>query len=87
MPCQTERCLCRYLISQHPAVEAKLAAELDEAGLLVTAERPLPRAMEYADLGRLTYLNWVCKVSNSYKNTHTLSVTVAKFYILPWHCC
>ena len=65
MPCQTERFLCRYLISQHPAVEAKLAAELDEAGLLVTAERPLPRAMEYADLGRLTYLNWVCKVSNS----------------------
>ncbi len=54
--------LCRYLIQQHPAVEAKLAAELDEAGLLVTAQRPLPRAMEYADLGRLTYLNWVCKV-------------------------
>lgn len=36
--------------------------ELDAAGLLVTPERPKPRAMEYADLGRLTYLSWVCKV-------------------------
>ena len=44
-------------------MEAKLAAELDDAGLLVTPQRHAPRAMEYADLGRLTYLNWVCKVS------------------------
>ncbi len=53
---------CRYLISQHPEVDAKLAAELDEAGLLVTPQRPAPRAMDYADLARLTYLGWVCKV-------------------------
>ena len=54
--------MCRYLISQHPEVDAKMAAELDEAGLLVTPQRPVPRAMEYADLARLTYLGWVCKV-------------------------
>ena len=58
---------CRYLISQHPEVDAKLAAELDEAGLLVTPQRPAPRAMEYSDLARLTYLGWVCKVGTLYK--------------------
>ena len=52
----------RYLIWQHPEVEARLAAELDDAGLLVTPQRPAPRAMEYADLSRLNYLSWVCKV-------------------------
>ena len=52
----------RYLISQHPEVEAKLVAELDQAGLLVTQERPHPRDMAYSDLNSLTYLNWVCKV-------------------------
>ncbi len=64
-------CCCRYLISQHPEVEAKLVAELDAAGLLVAPGRPQPRPMEYADLGRLTYLSWVCKVCSllsSYPN-------------------
>ena len=54
----------RYLIWQHPEVEARLAAELDDAGLLVTPQRPAPRAMEYADLSRLNYLSWVCKVGS-----------------------
>ena len=52
----------RYLVSQHPEVEARLVAELDQAGLLVTKERPHPRGMVYGDLSSLTYLNWVCKV-------------------------
>ncbi|CAL8464901.1 g4436 [Coccomyxa elongata] len=52
-----------YLISQHPEVEARLAAELDEAGLLVTPERPQPRDLTHADLSRLTYLNCVLKES------------------------
>jgi fatty acid synthase len=51
----------RYLISQHPEVEAKLAAELDGAGLLVTPQRPQPRPLAHADLARLTYLNCVLK--------------------------
>ena len=54
----------RYLIWQHPEVEARLAAELNDAGLLVTPQRPAPRAMEYADLSRLNYLSWVCKVGS-----------------------
>ena len=53
---------CRYLISQHPKVEAKLVQELDEAGFLATKERPHPPRMQYADLNKLTYLSNVCKV-------------------------
>ncbi len=60
--CADVQCARRYLLSQHPEVERKLAQELDVAGLLVTPERPHPRPMEYADLGQLTYLSWVCKV-------------------------
>lgn len=55
----------RYLISQHPEVEARLAAELDVAGLLVTPERPNPRELTHADLNRLTYLNAVLKACAS----------------------
>ena len=54
----------RYLIQQHPEVEAKLVAELDKAGLLLTPQRLAPRAMEYADLAHLTYLSWVCKAGS-----------------------
>lgn len=57
--------LCRYLLSQNPEVEAKLVEELDAAGFLATPERPNPATMQYADLGKLTYLSWVCKVSMS----------------------
>lgn len=54
--------LRRYLISQHADVEARLAAELDAVGLLVTHERPQPRALQHEDVSRLTYLSCVCKV-------------------------
>lgn len=47
----------RYLISQHPQAEAKIVAELDAAGLLVTAERPHPRAFAFEDLSALPYLS------------------------------
>lgn len=53
----------RYLLTQHPEVQRKLEQELDRAGLLVTAERPQPRALEYADLANLQYLSWISKVS------------------------
>ena len=51
-----------------------MAAELDEAGLLVTAQRPVPRAMEYADLARLTYLGWVCKVNSLQIPIHQIHI-------------
>ena len=50
-----------YLLAQHPAVEARLAAELDAAELLVTAKRPHPRQLKWADLARLAYLQAVIK--------------------------
>ena len=38
-----------------------MEAELDGAGLLVTAERPQPRSFTYADIGKLHYLECVIK--------------------------
>ncbi len=38
-----------------------MVAELDALELLVTPKRPQPRALEWADLGRLTYLQAVIK--------------------------
>lgn len=71
----------RYLLSQHPEAERRLAQELDAAGLLVTPERPHPRAMEYADLGRLTYLSWVCKVCALHTGKHCSPRALAS---CPW---
>ena len=53
-----------FLVSQHPEVEDKIVAELDQAGLLATAMRPQPRALQYEDLSRLMYLNMVIKASH-----------------------
>ncbi len=54
-----------YLLSQHPAVEAKVLAELRSAGLAPAEDAPEgtppPRHMEYGDLGRLVYLQAVIK--------------------------
>ena len=50
-----------FQLSQHPAAEAAVEAELDAAGLLVTAARPHPRALEHADLAGLVYLQAVIK--------------------------
>ncbi len=58
---QTATFLSRFLISQHPEVEAKITAELDSLGLLVGPSRPKPREMEYADLSKLTYLSAAIK--------------------------
>lgn len=52
-----------YLLARHPQVQAKLEAELDAAGLLVTATRPAPRALEFKDLSQLRYLGVVIKES------------------------
>lgn len=53
---------CRYLLSQHPLAEARVAQELEDLELLVTPERPSPRPLEYADLAKLPYLQAVMKV-------------------------
>ena len=55
-------------MSQHPAVEAKIAAELEEYALPHTPDRRPPRPLEFADLNRLAYLQavikarWLCSV-------------------------
>ena len=41
---------------------AKLEAELDQSGLLKTAANPQPRAITYADISKLHYLDLVIKV-------------------------
>lgn len=53
---------CRFLISQNPEVEARIVEELRSHGLLATPERPQPRALEHADLSKLTYLSCAVKV-------------------------
>jgi hypothetical protein len=47
---------CCAQIASHPEVQAKIAAELDSMGLLVTPERPVPRDMVLEDLRQLPYL-------------------------------
>jgi len=54
--------LRRLFISQHPEVEARVVEELRGLGLLATPEQPQPRALEHADLSRLTYLTCAIKV-------------------------
>ena len=55
------RC-CRFLLSQHPEVEAKVVQELQRLGLCASAQRPEPRQLAYADLAELAYLQAVVKV-------------------------
>ncbi|KDD73489.1 cytochrome P450, partial [Helicosporidium sp. ATCC 50920] len=50
-----------WLIAAHPHVEARICEELASLGLLATAAKPIPRAVEWEDLGKLKYLNAVVK--------------------------
>jgi cytochrome P450 len=50
-----------YLLSQHPEAEQKALDELKAAGLAPTPENPTPRALEYADLGKLVYCQAIVK--------------------------
>ena len=47
----------------HPEVQARVAAELDAAGLLATARNPNPRRPTYGDLAALPYLDAVLRES------------------------
>ena len=53
---------CRFLLSQHPEVEAKVVQELQRLNLCASAQRPEPRQLAYADLAELAYLQAVVKV-------------------------
>ena len=48
-------------MSQNPSIEGKIAEELDSLGLLAKPGSPQPRALQYDDLSKLTYLNMVIK--------------------------
>lgn len=50
-----------YCLSRHPSELAKVEAELDQLGLLVTPERPSPRQIEYKDLSALQSLGRAIK--------------------------
>ena len=53
---------CRFLLSQHPEVEARVVQELQRLGLCASAQRLEPRQLAYADLAELAYLQAVVKV-------------------------
>ena len=50
-----------YLLAKHPEAMARLEAELDVAGLLVTPARPRPRPLAFADISKLRYMDCVLK--------------------------
>lgn len=55
--------LCyRFLLSQHPEVQAKVLQELQSLGLAASPKQPQPRQLSYSDLGELAYLQAVVKV-------------------------
>lgn len=60
---------------------AKLEAELDEAGLLVTPSNPTPRAFLFSDIGKLHYLDHVIKVCHILAIAVTLLVAVASRHV------
>ena len=51
-----------FLLGKHPEAMARLEAELDAAGLPVTPQRPQPRALTYADISKLPWLDACVKV-------------------------
>lgn len=68
-------------------VEAKIAEELRQQGLLATPEEPRPRAPNYADLGKLAYLSCVIKEA---MRVHTVSFCLAAVLAAWTHdatCC
>ena len=50
----------RLSLAAHPPLQARLAQELQEAGLLASKQQPSPRDLTFADLSALHYLDAVC---------------------------
>lgn len=59
-----------YLLAKHPTAMAKLEAELDAAGLLVTPARPHPRPFTFPDISKLPYLDAVLKARRACGRAH-----------------
>ena len=53
---------CRLFISQHPEIEARILHELQELGVYSDVQGKPSRALTYADIQKLTYLQCVIKV-------------------------
>lgn len=49
----------RFCIATYPGVQQRVAAELDKAGLLLTASRPVPCELKQDDLRDLVVLEAV----------------------------
>lgn len=58
-----------FLLGKHPEAMARLETELDAAGLLVTPQRPQPRALTYADISKLPWLDACVKVPTAAART------------------
>lgn len=70
---------CRFLISQHPEVEQRILEELAQHQLMA-GPYGSARDIQYEDLGRLSYLNCVIKVSP----VVTQSVWLCRFAMLAY---
>lgn len=69
----------RYLVSQHPEVEQRILEELAQHQLMA-GPHGSARDIQYEDLGRLTYLNCVIKVSPVKQVAASLTGDVGLFY-------
>jgi hypothetical protein len=63
MQCLNSFCLCSAYISEDEEIQQKITEELASIGLLATPDCPEPRPLEHADLGKLTYLTAIIKVT------------------------
>ena len=73
-------------MSQHPEVERKLLQELDEAGLLVSEQRPDPRKLSREDVcssEHLPYLKAVLKASLRLTTTSILQSALELLAVMP----
>ena len=52
----------RYMVSQHPEVEARIVEELRSLNLLASPQQRRVRELQHSDLSRLTYLSCAIKV-------------------------
>ncbi len=79
----------RYCLAVFPGIEDAVAEELAAHGLLATPGNPEPRALEYNDLLRLSYLKKVCPNNleqGSHLNYYTVATCGFPRHIFLHHC-